>query len=297
MEWGVCCTAKAPLAQLLAFVAWHRDAGASRIWVHLDDADEISGNVLNQIDCVTAIPCDDAYWAELGMRPKRQEPRQSYNMQRVYALAELPVIAHVDVDEYLYCERKISDVLDEWDDDDPFLRVPPAEALHDPSLPDDIFTAQQFRLPFPNRMSDPKRAEVLGEYLPILRRNMLSHNAGKSFFKTGIAGLIPKIHAGSFGKNEPPLSIPFNRDIVVLHFHAQDKIAWLDALPHRTINGAYRFNEPLAAFFEDATPEQINAFYDATQTAQPDLVAALAQHGLLVEADLKLKDKVSDLPF
>jgi len=192
MEWGVCCTAKAPLAQLLAFVAWHRDAGAS------------------------------------------------------------------DVDEYLYCERKISDVLDEWDDDDPFLRVPPAEALHDPSLPDDIFTAQQFRLPFPNRMSDPKRAEVLGEYLPILRRNMLSHNAGKSFFKTGIAGLIPKIHAGSFGKNEPPLSIPF---------------------------------------FEDATPEQINAFYDATQTAQPDLVAALAQHGLLVEADLKLKDKVSDLPF
>ena len=297
MDWGVCCTAKATLPQLLAFVAWHRAAGATRIWVHLDDADVISGNVLNQIDGVTAILCDDAYWAELGIRPKRQEPRQSYNMQRVYALAELPVIAHVDVDEYLYSERVISDVLDEWDDGLPFLRVAPAEALHDPTLKDDIFTARQFRLPFPNGMPDAKRIDVLGKYLPLLRKNMMSHKVGKSFFKTGIPGLIPKIHAGSFGKNEPPLSVPVNRDIVVLHFHAQDKAAWLDALPHRTINGAYRFNEPLAAFFEDATAEQIITFYDATQSASPELVAALDRHGLLVEAKLNLKDQVSALPF
>lgn len=297
MEWGVCCTAKAPLAQLLAFVAWHREAGASRIWVHLDDADEISANVLNQIDGVTAVLCDDAYWAVLGLRPKRQEPRQSYNMQRVYGLAELPVIAHVDVDEYLYCTRPISDVLGEWDNDDPFLRVAPAEALHDPSLPDDIFTARQFRLPFPNGMPNEKRVDVLGEYLPLLRKNMLSHKVGKSFFKTGIAGLIPKIHAGSFGKDAPPLSVPVHPEIVVLHFHAQDKAAWLDALPHRAVNGAYRFNEPLAAFFEDATAEQINGFYEGTQVARPELVSALARHGLLVEAELRLKEKISDLPF
>lgn len=78
MEWGVCCTAKAPFAQLLAFVAWHKHVGATHIWVHLDDADVISAQVLNQLDGFTAILCDDAYWSStLGMRPKRQEPRQS----------------------------------------------------------------------------------------------------------------------------------------------------------------------------------------------------------------------------
>ncbi|MBU2992578.1 glycosyltransferase family 2 protein [Octadecabacter sp. 1_MG-2023] len=295
MKWGVCTTAKAPLTQLLAFVAWHRAAGAAHIWVHLDDADEITGHVLNQLDDVTAILCDDAYWAVLGMRPNKQEPRQSYNMQRIYAEAALPVIAHVDIDEYLYCTRSISDVLDDWDDDFPFMRVAPAEALNDPSLPDDIFTARQFRLPFPNGMPAEKRMDVLGDYTALLKKNMLSHKVGKSFFKTGIKGLIPKIHAGSFGKKEPPLHVPVTPEIVVLHFHAQDKADWLAALPHRTVNGAYRFNETLAAFLEDASATEVDAFYEATQVATPQLVSALATHGLLVEADLRLRDKVEAL--
>lgn len=298
MQWGVCCTAKAPLAQLLAFVAWHQHIGAAHIWVHLDDADEISGHVLNQLDGVTAILCDEAYWADtLGMRPRRQEPRQSYNMQRIYGEAALPVIAHVDVDEFLFSERVIGDVLDEAMGDAPFIRVAPAEALHDPTLPDDIFTARQFRLPFPNGMTAERRMAVLGDYTALLMKNMLSHKVGKSFFRTGVAGLVPKIHAGSFGKDEPPLHVPVNSDIVVLHFHAQDKAAWLDALPHRTVNGAYRFNETLSDFLADATPDQVEAFYEATQTARPELVAALKAEGLLIEADLGLKEKAGQLPF
>lgn len=298
MKWGVCCTAKAPLAQLLAFVAWHRHIGAARIWVHLDDADEISGHVLNQLDGVTAVLCDDAYWANgLGMRPRRQEPRQSYNMQRIYGEAALPVIAHVDVDEFLYSTRAISDVLDDWTGDDPFIRVAPAEALCDPGLTDDIFTARQFRLPFPKGMSAGHRMSVLGDYTPLLMKNMLSHKVGKSFLKTGIEGLVPKIHAGSFGKDMPPLHVPVNPDIVVLHFHAQNKTAWLAALPHRTVNGAYRFNEPLADFLAGASGAEIDAFYEATQTVNPTLITALSRHGLLIEADLELREKVEDLPF
>lgn len=297
MRWGVCTTAKAPLAQILAFVAWHRAAGAAHIWVHLDDADEVSAHVLNQLDDVTAILCDDAYWDVLGRRPHKQEPRQSYNMQRVYALAQLPVIAHVDVDEYLYCARPISEVLDDWNDNHPFMRVAPAEALNDPSLPDDIFTARQFRLPFRNKMPLDQRKAILGAYAPLLASNMLSHKVGKSFFKTGIGGLVPKIHAASFGKKEPPLQVPLTPDIFVLHFHAQDKAAWLDALPHRTTKGAYRFNEPLADFLSTATAAEVDDFYEKTQVATPELVAVLAKSGLLVEADLKLRDKVSALPF
>lgn len=297
MEWGVCTTAKAPLPQLLAFVAWHKHVGAAHIWVHLDDADEVSGAVLNQLDGVTAILCDDAYWAETGTRPKRQEPRQSHNMQRVYGLATLPFIAHVDVDEYLYSDRAIGDVLDKADSDAPFVRVAPAEALHDPSLPDDIFTARQFRLPFPVKMAADKRVSVLGDYAALLSRNMLSHRVGKSFFRTGLSGFMPKIHAGSFGGDAAPLKIAVTPDIVVLHFHAQDKTAWQEALPHRVVNGAYRFNEPLADFLAQAGVDEIDAFYDATQVARPELVAALAQLGLLVEANLNLREKIDALAF
>lgn len=297
MEWGVCTTAKASLPQLLAFVAWHKYVGAARIWVHLDDADPVSGAVLNQIEGVTAVLCDDAYWAARGGRPHKQEPRQSYNMQRVYGLADLGVIAHVDVDEFLYSTRPIGKVLEKWPAGDPFVRVAPAEALHDPQMADDIFTARQFRLPFHTGMTERDRVAVLGEYAALLGNNMLSHKVGKSFFKTGLAGFVPKIHAGSFGKDEPPLHMPLNLDIVVLHFHAQDRSAWIKALPHRTVNGAYRFNEPLADFLAKASAPEIEAFYEATQVARPDLIAALARNGLLVEARLDLRAKINALDF
>ena len=297
MEWGVCTTVKAPLAQILAFVAWHQHLGAARIWVHVDDADAVSCHVLNQLDSVTAVACDDAYWAVKGFRPKTQEGRQSHNIQRVYGLAELPVIANVDVDEYLYPKRPIAEILDAWDDDFPFLRAVPAEALHDASLADDIFTARQFRLPFPNGTSAARKIAVLGDYTALLAKNMMSHKVGKALFRTGIKGFVPKLHAGTIGKDGPRLKVPLHPELVVLHFHAQDRATWLEALPHRVTKGAYRFNETLAQYLGSASAAEVDAFYHATQTATPELVAALKSEGLLIEADLALKEKVSALPF
>ena len=160
-QWGVCTTVKAPLVQILAFIAWHRHIGAAHIWVHLDDANEVSAHVINQLDGVTAVQCDAAYWAEKRFRPKKQEARQSHYIQRIYGLAALPVIAHLNVDEYLYPKRPMADILADWTDGSPFLRATPAEALHDPTLPDDIFTARQFRLPFSNGMSIEDKHAVL----------------------------------------------------------------------------------------------------------------------------------------
>lgn len=297
MDWGVCTTVKAPLPQILAFVAWHKHLGAARIWVHLDDADDVSAGVLNQIDGVEAILCDDAYWAPLGFRPKKQEGRQTHNVRRVYALAEVPVLAHVDVDEFLYSARPIADILDGWDDGHPYLRAVPAEALHDPEVPDDIFTARQFRLPFPHGFPAERRVAILGNttYAALLPRNMLSHHVGKSLFRTGISDLNPKLHAATVGPDNTRLKVPLHPELVVLHFHAQDKAAWLAALPHRVTKGAYRFNEPLAGFMEQATPEEVETFYEETQMAKPQLVAALRAESLLIEADLKLRDKVEAL--
>lgn len=295
MDWGVCTTVKAPLSQILAFVAWHKHLGASRIWVHLDDADTFSAQILEQINGVTAIVCDAAYWATHGRRPHRQEGRQRANIGRIYDLAEVPVLAHLDVDEFLWPARPVTDILQDWTDDDPFLRARPAEALHDPTLPDDVFTAHKFRFPFPTGMSAEDRVEILGDHTALLPKNMLSHKVGKSLFRTGLTGLQPKLHAASWGDDPEPIKVNLHPDLTVLHFHAQDKEAWLAALPHRAKNGAYRFNDALAEFVTDASSEEIDAFYTATQTAHPALLDRLDAKGLLLHAELHLKEKVSTL--
>lgn len=203
MEWGICTTAKAPLQEILAFIAWHKHLGASHIWVHLDDADLAKGEILNGIDGVTAVLCDADYWARNKKgRPDAHQARQSYNMRQVYKLNALPCIAHIDVDEYLYPHRDLDEILAGWDSG-PLLRAAPAEALHDPSLPDDIFTARQFRRPFPKDLPAQARQEVLGEYEGIIPKNILSHSVGKAFFRTGIPRLRPRIH-GAFGGSKAP---------------------------------------------------------------------------------------------
>ncbi len=293
MDWGVCSTIKAPLDQILAFVAWHKHLGAARIWVHLDDPDPASLHVLGEIDGVVPVGCDAAYWG--GKRPMKQEVRQGHNIQRVYGQAELPFIAHLDVDEFLWPARPVAEILDEAPEDQPFIRAVPAEALHDPDLADDIFTATQFRLPFPHGWPDARRAEILGEYAPLLTSGMLSHRAGKSLFRTGIVGLVPRLHAASIGHEGKPLPMPLHPDLTVLHFHAQDRAAWMAAAPARAETGAYRFDEPFAEFITAATQQDLADFYDATQVARPKMVEALEAAGLLVRAELKLKEKVAAL--
>lgn len=293
MHWGVCTTAKAPLDQILAFIAWHKHLGAAKIWVHLDRPTSPDVKFLGELEGVEVIACDDLYWG--GKRPKRQEVRQGHNIQRVYALAQLPVIAHLDIDEFLWPMRSMSEILAGWPGNQPFIRARPAEALHNPKLPDDIFTARKFRLPFPNAFPDARKERTLGEYALALPSGMLSHKVGKSLFRTGIGGLVPRLHSASMGHDAKPLHMPFHPDLFVLHFHAQDKQEWIKAVPQKTEHGAYRFNKLLAWFLKEATTEELNAFYEATQTERPELIAALREDNLLIEADLGLRQKVASL--
>jgi len=295
VEWGICTTAKAPLQELLAFIAWHKHIGASHFWIHLDDAAKDKAEVLNGLDGVTAILCDDAYWAQKKSgRPAAHQARQSHNMQRVYKLTDIPFLAHIDVDEYLYSDRDMADIISEWDDGSAtLLRAAPAEALHDPTLPDDIFTGRQFRRPFPKRTPIEQRVKVLGDYELIMPYNILSHRVGKALFRTGIKGMNARIHGGS--KDKERLRAKVHPDLTVLHFHSQNKEEWISNLLRRATKGAYRKNAPLVALAKHATEQEIDAFYTYTQTATPRLIDALQNQELLIEADLKLKEKVAAL--
>lgn len=293
--WGICTTVKAPADQVLAFATHHLALGAARIWLHFDDPDDPALPRAAALPGVTAIACDDAYWqALLGRRPGKHQLRQSRNVERVYADGSVPWLLHIDVDEFVWPRRPVAEVLTEVPAEAPVLRLLPWEALHDPALPPDIFTARHFRRALKGRDWDALRRAVFGDHADLLPQGALSHAVGKCFFRRGVAGMQPRIHTGEIG-GEKVHAGEFSPDIALLHFHAENPAHWLAKLDFRRTKGAYSFNLGLAGFLAAASAEERRAFYDATQVAHPHVLALLRQGGALIEADLGLAARVRAL--
>lgn len=294
-DWGICTTVKAPPDQMLAFVAHHLSLGPARIWLHFDDPDDPALPRAAALPRVTAVACDDGYWqALLGRRPGKHQLRQSRNVERVYALGAVEWLAHIDVDEFLWPARPVAEVLAQVPADSPALRLCPWEALHDPALPPDIFTARHFRRALKGGTWDALRRTVFGEHADLLPQGALSHAVGKCFFRRGVPGLQPRIHTAEIG-GEKLHAGDFSPDIALLHFHAEDPARWLAKLDFRRTRGAYSFNLGLAGFLAAASAAERAAFFDATQVAHPHVLALLQQGGALIEADLRLAARVAAL--
>ncbi|WP_157764487.1 glycosyltransferase family 2 protein [Rhodobacter sp. CZR27] len=295
MSWGVCCTVKAPSDQVLAFVAHHLDLGAAHVWLFLDDPEDEAADLLAARPEVTVTHCSLEWWrGTLGRRPPKHQNRQTCNMNRVYAETSLPWLAHLDVDEFLLPAVPLPEVLASTPSDQPILRAPPWEALHDPDLTDDIFTARQFRAAMPGPGHAGNRSIAFGPHAPLLPDGVLSHSAGKCLFRTGLSRFQPRLH-GAFRAGERVSGVPFDERLALLHFHAEDRARWLRQLPFRLSRGAYQFNPALQAALQAAGPEEILAFYDRIQNPDAATRAALSARGLLRSATLDLRAKVSRL--
>lgn len=296
-EWGLVATVKAPPEKVAAFVAHHLSLGAARIWLYFDDPADPAAEPLSRLPRVTATRCNDGHWERLRGRPDRHQNRQSKNAQAAYKACLLPWLGHVDVDEFLWPSppgpRTVAEILGSLPPGQTTLRMEPFEAMHDPALPDDIFTARLFRGPLKQRFAH-LRQPVLGAYADILPEGHLSHTNGKSFFRTGIPGLSPRLH-GAFLKGQRLPGPPFDRRLPLLHFHAQDREGWLKALPFRLTRGAYQYHAALQAHLASAGPEETAFFYDRTQCLPPDIAQLLREEGRLIEADLDLRRKVAGL--
>lgn len=293
MDWGLVTTVKAAPEKVLAFVAHHLSLGCARIWLYFDDPEDPAFDIVADIAQVTPVRCDETRWATAGTRPDRHQNRQSRNAQAAYRACRLPWLGHIDVDEFIWPSRPVSEILGSLPPDQLTLRMEPFEAMHDPALPDDIFTARLFRGPLKNRFSH-LREPVLGSYAGVLPEGHLSHTNGKSFFRTGIPGLSPRLHGAFLNKERLP-GPPFDRRLPLLHFHAQDRVAWLAALPFRLTRGAYQYHPELQALLATAGPEEIAFFYDRTQCLTADTTALLRDEGRLITADLSLRALVSAL--
>lgn len=292
VRWGVAATVKAPLEQVLAFVAWYLDLGAARIWLHFDDPLDTVATAFDKMEAVQVVRCHRAYWAQVAdMRPPRHQQRQTMNINRVLRRTGLPWVLHADVDEFLQSRRPVGDILAELEPERLILRAEPWEALHAPDLPDDIFTASQFRRALPPHR-DAQARKLYGSEGGLLERGMLSHTVGKCFFRSNVAGFTARIH-GARQNGEVVPGGAFHPDFALLHFHAQDRADWLARLPFRLEQGAYQFRPEMQLWLQAASPAEVARFYDAVQNPSPAIRALLKENGFLAEALLNLRARVA----
>jgi hypothetical protein len=293
--WSLVSTVKAPEEKVLAFVAYHLTLGVDRIWLFFDDPAQPIPEPLARHPRVTVTLCDENHWLHAWKkRPPQHQNRQTQNARLTYReLVTSDWIVHIDVDEFLLTARPIAAILDEEPADTIAMRLEPFEAMHDPLLPDDIYTSREFRGALRHEYW-PRRRAALGPYRKVIRDGMLSHSVGKTMFRTRVPGLLPRLHAVMVNR-EIIAPAAWQPEIRLLHFHAQDKAAWLAAVPFRMTKGAYQFRPELQAYLAEASPDEIDKFYRRTQILPTYLRDELVQDGRVIIADLGLRQKVQAL--
>lgn len=294
-SWSLVATIKAPEEKVLAFAAHHLSQGAEHLWLYFDDPSQPVSEPLARHPRVTVTLCDDAHWERVGKkRPPQHQNRQTQNARYTYReRVASDWIVHIDVDEFILAPRPIAEILDDTPAETIAMKLEPFEAMHDPLLPDDIYTSREFRGALRHEHW-PRRRAALGPYRKVIRDGMLSHTVGKVIYRTRVPGLLPRLHAVMVDK-EFIKTPDWQPEMKLLHFHSQDKAAWLAALPFRMTKGAYQFRPELQAFLADASPEEIDRFYRRTQILPTDLRDELVAVGRVILADLGLRAKVQGL--
>lgn len=292
--WGLVAQVKNPEEHLLAFIAYHLSLGASRIWLYFDDPKDPAFERISRLPRVTAVRCTDWFWAFRGGRRDELIRRQVISARHAQRRCRLDWLGHIDVDEYLYAPRPIAEVLADVPPEVPNLSMEPFEAMHDPNLPDDIFTARQFRGALTGE-HEALQPAIFGPMAGVLRKGILSHVLGKSFCRPRAPGVKIALH--SIYLNNQPITTPFHPELRLLHFHGQDKAEWLRALPFRLTGGAYFYDAAagLPGLLAAADEAGLNDFYTEVMTLTPEKSALLEAHGRLITADLGLRPRVADL--
>jgi hypothetical protein len=297
--WGLAATVKAPASEILAFVAYHLDLGAHRVFIYLDDDNPQALAALKAHPKVRVFPCDAAYWDKRGGRPVKHQVRQTRNATHAYRRrAEVDWLIHMDVDEFLWPQAPVHQVLAALPDTTMCARVRPIEAASG-----DGTLFKGFLPAGPNR--ERTVARIYPKYGRYVKGGFLSHVAGKLFVRTGLDNMSVRIHNVFQGDEMNPGEIELD-SMELCHAHAKSWENWIAAYRYRLDKGSYRadlapaqprdqggmsLHELFQAIEAESGEAGLQQFYDEICADTPKLRQALERHGLLRLCNLDLASK------
>ncbi len=300
--WGVVATIKAPAVDILNFVAYHLDLGAAHVWIYLDAANPEAKDQLKPHPQLTVVRTGDTYWIKTrGKKPPMHQPRQSFNVRHAYNRAKnVDWLLHIDVDEFLWPDRPITEQLASLPAECLVARVRPAEAM--------ASVDREPHIHFKRFIADKTArksivADIYPNFAPYLKNGFVSHVAGKMFLRTGQKDMTIKIHNVVQNGQHNPGQVELT-DSSLLHLHTTSWDHWMQSFAYRHQKGSYR-DELGAATPEDQgglnlhklfahlaeEPEGLRQFYDEVCVATPALKAKLEAHDLLRSHSLELEAK------
>ncbi|MFT7594006.1 MAG: hypothetical protein ACI8R4_001324 [Paracoccaceae bacterium] len=311
-KWGLVATIKAPATEILEFAAYHLDRGAHRLYLYLDDPNPQAYPTLKAHPKIRVTTCDDAYWSRMGKkRPAKHQSRQTFNATRTYARPpEVDWLIHIDVDEFLWPDTPVGDILGALPAQTQCARVRPIESLSNPLADPQSDPLSRDGTAFKGFIgSKTDRAGIIDRIYPQFGRHVkggfLSHLAGKMFIRTGMEPLTIKIHNVFLGDEMNPNASELG-DIALCHCHATSWDQWISAYRFRLEKGSYRaelapnvprdeggmsIHEVLTTIESDSGETGLRAFYDEFCADTPELRARLDTEGLLRICDLQLDGK------
>jgi len=302
VTWGLSATILAPAQDILAFVAYHLDAGAHLLYLYLDAPCPEAMAHLQAHPKVRVTLCDAAHWQKVnGGRPAKHQVRQTVNATHAYnRRAEVDWLIHMDVDEFLVSDRPVAAHLAGLPADVPILRVRPMEQLSGDG------TVFKGFVP-----ADGQREAIVRTLYPRfgahLKGGFLSHLAGKVFARTGLDGVTVKIH-NAFQDGVELKGADMVAGLDLAHCHAKSWDDWHAAYRYRLEKGAYRaelgpnkprnqggvsLHEVFAAIEAQEGTAGLRAFFDEVCADTPRLRAKLEAKGLLRRINLDLNATLS----
>lgn len=281
--WSVVATVDEPPALIQAFVSWYLHLGASEVFLYFDRPDDPAIPTVAAIPGVQAFCCDDQHWERLGpSRPHRHQIRQTRNANDAYRRAQATWLLHVDADEYVRVNRRVSELLGRVSTTADYALVPVAERVHLNRLDDTIF-AGVFRRPFPGKADEGRH--LFGPDFDLTFRGLTGHAIGKSFVRVG-GRMEMSVHRPK-PQGQGKLVDARLGAAELLHFDGLTRLQWVYKLlrkadaftnqngmppsPHRGRQIAAILLEPQTGF----------AIYDRIKRMTPDVQAQLESLDLL----------------
>ena len=296
-RWAVCSTVKADARTILEFAAHHLEAGAHRVFLYLDAPCPAAMPFLRAHPRIRVVNCNAAYWQKRRQgRPEKHQVRQTVNATRCYRQQahQADWLAHIDVDEFLWAERPVGEILAGLPKEAICARVRPLEPLTGDGT---AFKAVPY---------GADRGEVLRRVYPRfgqwVKGGFFSHTNGKLFVRSGQEGLKLRIHNAYVEDLENPCQVELD-EVDLCHLHARDREDWLAHYRYRLEKGAYReelspnrprseggitLPELLRRIEEESGETGLRGFYDELCSDTPDLRARLKAEGLLRIRHLRL---------